>query len=340
MSEEYTNSCTSDHQFMVTSIHSGKRLDVYLSEMLRQISRSQIQKLIAAEQVKINGIPVKKKETVAFNDTIDISFRGFVTARVAPVAQEMPLEILYEDDYLIAVNKRCGLVVHPGSGIHDGTLVNALAYHCKNLSNGFTTDRPGIVHRLDKDTSGVIIAAKNNQVHEQLASAFMNRKVTKVYIGFCVGKTGQEHGMIDLPLERSRWDPIKRAPSVTGKPSRTEYVIMARRAGILATKFLLHTGRTHQIRVHCSAMGFPIVADTLYGGGKDRVSKIEPMDRPFAYSIFKSFSRQALHAYSISLIHPVTGADLLITAPIPSDFEEACIRFGNRSLFSAQVDWF
>lgn len=341
MFERYSNSSfRNGQQFVVASIYSGKRLDVYLSEMLREISRSQIQKLIAAEQVKINGVPVRKKETVNNNDTIDISFHGLIPAGSIPVAQEMPLEILFEDEYLIAVNKRCGLVVHPGSGVHDGTLVNALAYHCKNLSDGFATDRPGIVHRLDKDTSGVIIAAKNNQVHELLASAFMNRKVRKVYIGFCVGKVENEHGTIDLALERSRRDPLKRAPSVTGKPSKTEYFIVARRAGILAAKFLLHTGRTHQIRVHCSAKGFPVIADTLYGGGKDRVNKIEPMDRPFAYSIFKCFNRQALHAYSLSLIHPVTGTDLLITAPLPSDFEDACLCFGNNALFTSKVDWF
>jgi 23S rRNA pseudouridine1911/1915/1917 synthase len=134
---------------------------------------------------------VQKKVTVACNDLVEISFRGFKAAGNVPVAQEIPLEILFEDEYLIAVNKRCGLVVHPGSGVHDGTLVNALAYHCKNLSDGFSCDRPGIVHRLDKDTSGVIIAAKNNQVHERLALAFMNRKVRKEYIGFCVGKTNK-----------------------------------------------------------------------------------------------------------------------------------------------------
>ncbi len=148
------------------------------------------------------------------------------------------------------------------------------------------------------------------------------------------------HGTIDLPLERSRREPLKRAPSVTGKPSRTEYFVVDHRAGILAIKFLLHTGRTHQIRVHCSAMGFPIIADSLYGGGRERVNKIEPMDRPFAYSIFKCFNRQALHAYSLSLTHPVTGEDISITASLPSDFEDACIRFGNRTLFAEQVDWF
>ncbi|MBN1601700.1 MAG: RluA family pseudouridine synthase [Chitinispirillaceae bacterium] len=340
MSEKITHTISGDHTFLVTESHSGKRLDVYLSEMLREISRAQIQKIIAAEQVTINGTPVRKKVTVAFNDVVEISFCGFKPVGIAPVAQEMPLDILFEDEFLIAVNKRCGLVVHPGSGVHDGTLVNALAYHCKNLSDGFTCDRPGIVHRLDKDTSGVIIAAKNNQVHERLALAFMNRKVRKEYIGFCVGKTSQQHGTIDLPLERSRREPVKRAPSVTGKPSKTEYFVVDRRAGILAAKFLLHTGRTHQIRVHCSAMGFPIISDTLYGGGKERVNKIEPMDRPFAYSIFKCFNRQALHAYSLSLTHPVTGEELSITAPLPSDFEDACIRFGNRTLFTEQVDWF
>jgi 23S rRNA pseudouridine1911/1915/1917 synthase len=326
-------------QFIVESIHSGKRLDVFLSDVLSGISRSQVQKLISSEQVNINGVIARKKDAVNSTDVIDVSLNGFFKPEKAPVAQEIPLEILYEDEYLIAVNKQCGLVVHPGSGVRDGTLVNALAFHCKNLSEGFATDRPGIVHRLDKDTTGVIIAAKNNQVHDQLAAAFMNRKVCKEYVGFCVGKTAQEHGLIDLPLDRSRREPIKRAPSISGKPSKTEYFVLAQRAGILAVKFLLHTGRTHQIRVHCSAMGFPIVGDMLYGGGKDRVSKIEPMDRPFAYSVFKCFNRQALHAYSISFLHPVTGNKLSISAPVPHDFEDACIRFGEKRLFDSPVDW-
>ncbi len=157
----------------------------------RRFRARRYQKVIAAEQVTNNSSVVQKKVTVACNDLVEISFRGFKAAGNVPVAQEIPLEILFEDEYLIAVNKRCGLVVHPGSGVHDGTLVNALAYHCKNLSDGFSCDRPGIVHRLDKDTSGVIIAAKNNQVHERLALAFMNRKVRKEYIGFCVGKTNK-----------------------------------------------------------------------------------------------------------------------------------------------------
>ncbi|HEX2956600.1 MAG TPA: RluA family pseudouridine synthase [Chitinispirillaceae bacterium] len=326
-------------KFLVESIHSGKRLDVYLSEMLQEISRSQIQKLVAAGQVTINGSIASKKETVTVEDAVEISLKGFIRPGEVPTAQDMALDVLYEDEWLIAINKPAGLIVHPGSGVRDGTLVNALAFHCAQLSDGFTTERPGIVHRLDKDTTGVIIAAKSNTVHDQLASAFMNRKVKKVYIGYCVGKTGREHGFIDLPLERSRRDPVKRAISVTGKQSRTEFHIIAQKAGILAVKFLLHTGRTHQIRVHCSAMGFPIVADTLYGGGKERVLKIEPMDRPFAYSVFKCFERQALHAYSLSLRHPVTGEELSITAPMPADFLTASLRFGDNSLFKQSVQW-
>jgi 23S rRNA pseudouridine1911/1915/1917 synthase len=307
--------------------------------MLQGISRSQIQKLIAAEQVTINGVVASKKESVSADETIEISFKGFIRPGEVPVAQDMSLDILYEDEWLIAINKPSGLVVHPGSGVRDGTLVNALAFHCNNLSDGFATERPGIVHRLDKDTTGVIIAAKSNAVHDQLAQAFMNRKVKKVYVGFCVGKTDADHGFIDLPLERSRRDPVKRAVSATGKQSRTEFHIVAQKAGILAVKFLLHTGRTHQIRVHCSARGFPIVADTLYGGGKERVLNIEPMDRPFAYSVFKCFERHALHAFTLSLKHPVTGEELTVTAPIPSDFIDASLFFGNSSLLSLPNKW-
>jgi 23S rRNA pseudouridine1911/1915/1917 synthase len=246
----------------------------------------------------------------------------------------MPLEILYEDEHVIAINKKCGMVVHPGSGVRDGTLVNALMHHCASLSNRNSDERPGIVHRLDKDTTGVIIAAKNNAAHDALASAFMNRTIQKEYIGFCIGKATKNHDTINLPLDRSKRDRLKRAPSVHGKPSTTEFYVLDQRCSILAMRFILHTGRTHQIRVHCSAMGFPIIADTLYGGGKECVSRIDPLDRSFAHLVYKCFNRQALHAHSISFKHPVSGEFLSITAPPPEDFQDAMRVFGDNSLFS------
>jgi 23S rRNA pseudouridine1911/1915/1917 synthase len=253
--------------------------------------------------------------------------------KLAP--QNIPLDILYEDEYLVAVNKPSGLVVHPGNGVRDGTLVNALLHKIGTLSEGSGSERPGIVHRLDKETSGVMIAAKTNNAHAAMAAAFANRSVEKHYVGFCFGEPSESHGRIDLALERSRRDPLKRTSSKNGKPSLTEYWLLRYRAGVSAIYFKLHTGRTHQIRVHCSSKGFPILADSLYGGGRERLMRVAPLDRPFAAKVFKSFSRQALHARYLSFIHPFTGLRVHIEAPFPEDFHSAMIHFGDHDLFRA-----
>lgn len=320
----------------ITPECKAERLDLFLARKLADVSRSQIQKLIADGKVLRNNQKASKRDIIAKGDRIEV-IRSALVRDIKLIPQNIPLEILYEDEYFVAVNKPSGLVVHPGNGVRDGTLVNALLHRIGTLSEGFASDRPGIVHRLDKETSGVMVAAKTNNAHVAIAAAFANRLVEKHYVGFCFGEPSESHGRIDFPLERSHKDPLKRTCSKNGKPSLTEYWLLGYRAGVSAIYFKLHTGRTHQIRVHCSSKGFPILADSLYGGGKERLMRVDPVDRPFAAKVFKSFSRQALHACYLSFIHPFTGLRVHIEAPFPEDFNEAMMHFGERDLFRRPV---
>ena len=322
-------------QIIVAPNEAGKRLDVVIAQRLPDFSRSAVQRLIADGCITHNGATVAKRRTVAAGDTISIICAlPTVSAATAPKAQNIPLTILYEDGHLLAVNKPAGLVVHPGSGNRDNTLVNALLYRDSSLSDGFSKERPGIVHRLDKETSGVLLVAKTNTVHHRLAQAFQNRTVKKKYIGICIGIPGEPEGAIELSLDRNRREPIKRAVSKHGKSAKTDYKLIRYRSGISIIGFAPHTGRTHQIRVHASAFGFPICTDTLYGGGKERILRIDPAERPFAYSVYKCFTRHALHASSITLNHPSTNDSITIRAPLPEDFRNAIRQFAEPSLLT------
>ena len=301
----------------------GMRLDVFLADVMAGVSRARVQKVIADGGVSVNGNAIIKKNAVlAIGDTIVIDDISTQPRESLPVAQDIPLDILYEDEFLAVINKPAGLVVHPGNGKADGTVVNALLHRFgSRVSNGSGAGRPGIVHRLDKDTSGALMVAKTDATHAALAELFSSREIKKVYTGFCAGIRPMEHEIIDLPLARSRRDPIKRAvDSQRGSPAVTEYSLKKFHCGISLMEFILHTGRTHQIRVHCAHRGFPIVGDGLYGGTSDKVQKIPPMERPFAHSIFKCFTRQALHALSLNFSHPFTKDNINITAPYPDDF--------------------
>jgi 23S rRNA pseudouridine1911/1915/1917 synthase len=273
--------------------------------------------------VLVNGSPVQKSAHVSGGDRIVVQNIESINAGLLLEPQDIPLSVLFEDDYFIAIDKPAGLVVHPGSGNRDGTLVNALLFCKPQLSEGSSPDRPGIVHRLDKDTSGVIIVAKTNQAHMTLAKAFSSRKVAKTYYGFCIGKPREPEGIIDLSLGKSRSNPMKRTPVADGKPSQTEYSVLGQESGITFVRFKPRTGRTHQIRVHCASKGFPILADELYGGGPGRIMRLEPADRPFAKSVMACFSRHALHAQMLTFVHPFTGKEVSVSAPFPEDFVEA-----------------
>jgi 23S rRNA pseudouridine1911/1915/1917 synthase len=281
--------------------------------------------------VLLNGKPAKKNDRLKVGDSVSVLQEELEKVVRPPlVAQEIPIDVIYEDDYLLAVNKPAGLVVHPGSGNRDGTLVNALLHRAGALSDGGAVDRPGIVHRLDKDTSGIVLVAKDNRTHEKLSAMFAERSVEKHYLGLCIGKRPAARGVIDAAIGRSRSDPTKRRIDREGKRAITEYRVLGYECGISVVHFRPKTGRTHQIRVHCSHAGFPIVADEAYGGGAGRITTLPVMARPFAHKIFACFERHALHAYRLRLAHPATGKDLDLSAPLPGDFQQALGEFSGK----------
>lgn len=308
---------------------AGQRLDFFLSHGTTDLSRSYVQKLIKEGSVLVNGHTVIKRQLIAAGDGIEMIVTGTAEGPDSPEPQNIPLPALYEDEHLLAIDKPAGLVVHPGHGNRTGTVVNALLYRIPDLPKGSSLDRPGIVHRLDKNTSGVLLVAKTPASHAALARAFATRTVKKNYLGFCLGMPPAVQGTIDIPIGKSRTDPMKYAPHADGKSSLTEYRMLSFKSGISLVRFMPHTGRTHQIRVHCSCNGFPIVADTLYGGGMERLNQITPCDRPFAQSVLKCFKRHALHARGITFRHPVTGNEMTVEAPLPADFGEALRLMGD-----------
>ncbi len=315
------------------------RLDIYLTHNFSEISRSRLQQAVKNGDIKVDGEPSKKSHIlhpgneVTIENLDDISRSG---EDVEILLQEMDLDVLFEDEHYVVVNKPAGIVVHPGNGNPDGTLLNGLFYYLK--------DQPGtprLVHRLDKDTSGVIMCAKNDHAHDAMSQLFIKREVYKGYLGFCIGRYPDRNGIIDQALGRSKIDPVKRTVRPDGRPSRTDYALIRYQSGISMLAYRLHTGRTHQIRVHSSFKGFPIVMDQYYGGEKEKVKRLEPMERPFAYRIYSAFKRQALHARYIAFDHPITGDPIKIVAPLHDDFAKATDAMGltetDLELFGTEV---
>jgi 23S rRNA pseudouridine1911/1915/1917 synthase len=312
------------HCITVAPEHTGDRLDRFLTAHCEGISRSSIQKAIARGEISVNGRTVQKHTVLRDGDRIELpSMEQLDPHEQTLHAQDIDLEFLFEDEYYIAIDKPPGLVVHPGHGNREGTVVNALLSYGRSLSDVSGSMRPGIVHRLDKNTSGVLIIAKTNFAHRLMAGLFAERQIEKTYLGFCIGAHPETNGVIDAPLGRSRRDPIKRAVRTDGKAAVTEYELVAYRNGISLLRFSLHTGRTHQVRVHCSHIGIPIVGDTVYGNQKRSINTLSPLDRPFAHRILKCFTRHALHAQRLSFMHPVTGRAITIESPLPGDFTKA-----------------
>ncbi len=322
-------------EFIVPPGNTGVRLDVFLSARLREFSRSKLQHFIENGLVRLNGGSAKKNARLRAGDRIAVDEgEAHDAAHPTLMPQDIPLDILFEDEYIIAVNKPAGMVVHPGNGNRDRTMVNALMFHAGSLSHGSENDRPGIVHRLDKDTSGVILVAKTDAIHVELARMFADRTIEKTYVGICAGNRPAEHDIIDLPLGRNRREPIKRSVQDDGKNAVTEYWLLAHTSGVSILKLRLHTGRMHQIRVHCGSRGFPVLCDPVYGGGKERIDLLPVLDRPFAHKIYKCFSRHALHARSVTFSHPASKKAITLSAPFPADFRDAfrVLKFGDEGI--------
>lgn len=297
--------------FEVDTISAGKRLDIYLSGAAGgELSRSFIQKLIADGMVRVNGeTTARASYKVKAGDLIAMQIPCMDLPAAAP--EPINLDIYYEDQDVIVVNKPRGMVVHPAAGNYSGTLVNALLYHCRDLSGINGVMRPGIVHRLDKDTSGLIMAAKNDQAHSGLAGQLKNRQVKRRYLALVHGRLKEGSGVIDAPIGR---DPTNRkrmaVADKNAKQAVTYYRVLERYPGYTYLRLRLETGRTHQIRVHLAYIGHPVVGDPKYGPARPHFS----------------LEGQFLHAAVLGFKHPRTGEYLEFEAPLPGDLQEVLVK--------------
>jgi len=293
--------------FRAQAADAGKRLDRFLQEQLPGHSRSQLQGWIRASRVRVNGKPEKPSYALRGMDSVEVEPAGLPPRRVVP--EPIPLEVLYEDESVAAINKPAGMVVHAGAGCASGTLVNALAARFESLSAVGGEMRPGIVHRLDRHTSGVILVARNDAAHRHLAAQFAGRRVEKTYIALVHGVVKEDRGRVEKPIAR---DPIRRvrmtARLARGRSALTEYRVLRRYRDFTLLEVRISTGRTHQIRVHLSGGGHPVVGDRLYG------APAEPRGRP-------PLARYFLHARSIRFTSPHSGAAVTVEAPLPRELE-------------------
>jgi 23S rRNA pseudouridine1911/1915/1917 synthase len=287
---------------------AGKRLDQVLHEHLAQYSRARIQQWIRDGRVLVNGSPGRPARTVRAGETIQVEPAEAPPLHASP--EDIPLTVLYEDDDVVAIDKPAGMVVHAGAGIHSGTLVNALLHRFGALSGVGGALRPGIVHRLDRYTSGVLLVAKNDAAHRALAEQFSGRQVEKTYIALVHGKVKAESGRIDRPIAR---DPVHRTRMTArlgeGRAAWSQYRVVKRFERFTLLEVRIGTGRTHQIRVHLSGLGHPVVGDGLYGAP----AKVEGLPQ---------LGRYFLHAHRIRFHAPATGEEVTVVSPLPRELEE------------------
>jgi 23S rRNA pseudouridine1911/1915/1917 synthase len=300
------------------------RLDRYLASKLTDHSRSYLQDLVKRGHATVNGSRVKPSHPVAPRDRIRVVLQRGGDDRIEP--EDIPLDLLHEDDSLLVINKPPFLVVHPGAGWWTGTLVHALAHHAENLSQVAGHDRPGIVHRLDKNTSGVMLVAKTDAAHMKLSRQFEQRVVRKEYLAITYGSMEFDTDVINRPISRHRYRPDRMQVNAVhghGKESVTEYAVEERFDGFTLVRVFPKTGRTHQIRVHLAAYGYPIVADEVYASKRSlSFSEIRPRnleDGNVADHVL--LRRQALHAHRITVSHPDTGEPMTFEAPLATDLE-------------------
>ena len=287
-------------------LNENCRLDKYISEKDKDLSRTIIQKMITEEKILVNGKKTKSSYKINLGDIITIEdIAPKEDFRLKP--QKIDLDIIYEDNDIIIVNKEKGMVVHPGNGNPDGTLANAILERCKNTLSGIGgTIRPGIVHSIDKNTSGLVIIAKNDKAHITLSKQIQERKVTKTYIALVRGIIKENEATINMPIGRSTKDRKKMAVSKNGKEAITHFKVLKRYEGFTLLELTIETGRTHQIRVHMAEIGYPIVGDDVYSNGKN----------PF------NVTGQMLHAAKLKFVHPTTNKTVVFEAPLPAYFQE------------------
>ena len=307
----------------VPELGAGKRVDLWLAKARIGLSRNRIQALIVDGRVFVNGKPARQSLKLKENDRVTVDVPPRRPSRL--FAEPLPLSIVYEDDELLVLDKPAGLVVHPGAGVQTGTLVHALLHHAPAIAKVGGEGRPGIVHRLDKETSGLMVVAKTENTDLALVEALRAREVSRVYHAIVWGDPGPESGLIDMPIgrdsrERTRMA-VVRGPS--GKPARTRWRVLERFGPATLLEAKLESGRTHQIRVHFSALKLPVVGDPLYGGRIRKTLSLRQSERSLADALLRTLRRQALHAAELELVHPVTGMSLRFTSALPEDFSRA-----------------
>jgi 23S rRNA pseudouridine1911/1915/1917 synthase len=303
--------------FTVEKADHGKRLDLFLTEHLPAQSRSQIQRYIRDGYILLNAAQAKGGTKVREGDRISGQIPTPKASEILP--EELPITFIYQDEHIMVVDKPAGMAVHPAGRVTSGTLVNALLFHVRDLQGVGGVLRPGIVHRLDKGTSGVMVVAKNDKAHEALVRQFKGREVKKIYLALVYARVEGEAGVISSPMGRHPTD-RKRFSLRTQQPKEalTQWQVKERFAGITYVQISPKTGRTHQIRVHMSSIGHPLVGDPLY----TKKRWLDQIENLYLKERIKALGRQALHASHIAFRHPATGEPMEFTAPMPADMEE------------------
>ncbi len=291
--------------YIITEEFAGVRLDKAISIKDNSISRASVQRMIDEELVLVNGKKTKASYKISVGDTVTIIKEELKEVEIK--AEDIPLDVIYEDNDILVVNKQKGLVVHPGNGNPDGTLVNAIMAKCKDSLSGIGGEiRPGIVHRIDKDTSGLLIIAKHDKAHINVSEQIKNHEVKKTYIALVRGRVKENEATIDMPIARSTKDRTKMAVSKNGKNAVTHIKVLERFNDYTLLEVNIETGRTHQIRVHMSQIGYPIVGDYVYSNGRN----------PFGVE------GQMLHSQKLEFVHPISGKKMNLEAPLPEYFEK------------------
>jgi len=297
----------------------SERIDLYLSEVEHIATRAQVQRLLKAGHILVDGKTVKPSHHTLQGEHVTITIPDPEPSRMAP--EEIPLDIVYEDRSLLVVNKAAGMVVHPGSGVRSGTLANALLAHCKDLSGIGGVLRPGIVHRLDKDTTGLLLVAKDDATHLALSEDLKGRRIRREYLAVVWG-IPREAGRIETRIGRSRADRKKMAVlEADGRKAITSFKVKETFEFAALLGVTLQTGRTHQIRVHLSHIGHPVFGDPTYGGRRRKYGSLSKTRMEAARRYLELIDRQALHAKSLTFTHPGTGSEITLEAPLPRDME-------------------
>jgi len=301
--------------FQIDSHEAGLRLDGYLASQIEGWSRARLQRLIESEDVLVNGKPAKPSYKLRENDELEVELVAPATASFIP--EPIPIEIVYEDETLIVVNKPAGLVVHPAAGIHSGTLANALAYHFQQLPDSGHGLRPGIVHRLDRDTSGLLVVAKTEAALEHLSDQFRDRTVFKSYAALVHGRVNTDSGRIDQPLARDAANRTRMAVVRGGRSALSLYRVRQRFDRFTLLDVELKTGRTHQIRVHLAWLKHPVVGDETYGAGRDNTIQNAQLR-----ARVRNLERHFLHAEKLAFTHPQTGKRVEFSSSLPAELAE------------------